>query len=191
MKTAQDLLSNPDGRAIAGFNLRIYGHSYTDTFRYPHERIDGRRHAGWDLANKMIEEGKIYYLHNFHQSHECSGHAFHYGTSMVCNTCNRDHLESEWWIIKTFMDGNEWFCVGEDFVDIQESSCYALGDTKEEAIKNYGDIFTNNKGMWKHCSPALLRTGIDCATTKRKPCECGINGSHDHWIPILTKENES
>ena len=38
------------------------------------------------------------------------------------------------------------------------------------------------KGMWKHCSPELLRAGIDCANTPRRSCECAHGGAHDHFI---------
>lgn len=42
-------------------------------------------------------------------------------------------------------------------------------------------------GEWWHCSPDLLKEGIDCATTPRRPCPCP-NGSHDHFI---VKEKDS
>lgn len=38
-------------------------------------------------------------------------------------------------------------------------------------------------GKWIHCSPELLSAGIDCASTPRRPCECGrAYGSHDHFV---------
>lgn len=37
-------------------------------------------------------------------------------------------------------------------------------------------------GEWRHCSPALLRSGVDCASTPRRPCPC--EGGHDHWIDL-------
>ena len=144
MKTGQDYIKNPCSSSISGFNMRIGGHSYNDTFQYPHERQDWDRQGGWDLADKLINEGKIFYLHNFHQSHgDCpNGHAFPYGATWVCNTCNSERLDKPWWIIKTYMGANAWICVGEKFKDEQESDCYAFGNTKEEAIKNYGDILS-------------------------------------------------
>lgn len=37
-------------------------------------------------------------------------------------------------------------------------------------------------GRWEHCSPDLLRAGIDCSSTLRRPCECKHGGAHDHFI---------
>lgn len=37
-------------------------------------------------------------------------------------------------------------------------------------------------GAWVHCSPALLRSGVDCAEALRRPCECPGGGSHDHYV---------
>jgi len=37
-------------------------------------------------------------------------------------------------------------------------------------------------GKWVHCSPELIASGVDCASTIRRPCGCGPVGSHDHWI---------
>lgn len=141
-KSGQDYIKDPCSSSIAGFNCRQGGHSYADTFRYPDERTNADRYGGWDLADRMIEEGKIFYLHNFHKSHgDCpNGFAFPYGCTWVCNTCNSERLDKDWWIIKVEKDGNAWCCVGEDFVNLQESDCYAFGDTKDEAIKNYGDV---------------------------------------------------
>ena len=140
-KTGQDIIKNPCGSSIAGFNRRIFGSSYNESFQYPHERSNHEMQGGWSLAEKLIEEGKIYYIHNFHRSHGgCSnGHAFQYGGTWVCNTCNRSRLDAEWWKIKVYKDGNAWCCVGTGFENLQESDNYAFGDTKEEAIQNYGD----------------------------------------------------
>ena len=142
-KTGQDVIQEHQqtGAAIAGFNRRVYGHTYTEAFHYENERQDGEMHGGWDLADKMISDGKIFYIHNFHESHECpNGHAFQHGGTFVCNTCNTDHLDKEWWKIKVCPDDNAWCCHGTGFVDIQESNNCAYGDTREEAIKNYGDL---------------------------------------------------
>jgi len=144
MKTAQDYIGTTNSAAFSGFNSRIYGHSYNDTFQYPHERSDGARHAGWELAESMIKSGKIYSIHNFHQSHGGCRHgfAFPYGGTWVCNTCNNSHLDRPWWVIKVIKDGNQWCCIGEDFENLQESGNYAFGETRELAIENYGDLFT-------------------------------------------------
>lgn len=41
-----------------------------------------------------------------------------------------------------------------------------------------------NAGRWEHCSPELLQQfGPDfCANTLRRPCACGLEGSHDHFV---------
>ena len=36
-----------------------------------------------------------------------------------------------------FLDGNSYCIVGPDFTDLDDSDCYALGDTREQAIANY------------------------------------------------------
>lgn len=36
-----------------------------------------------------------------------------------------------------FLDGDAYCVVGPDFVDMDESECYAFGETREQAIANY------------------------------------------------------
>ena len=36
-----------------------------------------------------------------------------------------------------FHDGDQYCCVGPEFVSMEESDCYAFGATREEAIANY------------------------------------------------------
>lgn len=36
-----------------------------------------------------------------------------------------------------FIDGDQYCIVGPEFVNLEESDCYAFGSTKEEAIANY------------------------------------------------------
>lgn len=36
-----------------------------------------------------------------------------------------------------FLDGDQYCVVGPEFVDIEESDCYAFGSTREQAIANY------------------------------------------------------
>jgi hypothetical protein len=147
MKTAQDYISNGRGEELAGFNRRIYGESYADAFQYASGEQYRHLYAGWSLADKMINEGKIYYRHNFHHSHGgCSGHAFLYGGFWVCNTCGGKGVDKPWWIIKVQQDGDQWCCIGEGFENLQESSNYAFGSTRGEAIKNYGDVMLEVSG---------------------------------------------
>ena len=37
-----------------------------------------------------------------------------------------------------FLDGESYCVVGPEFVSVEESDCYAFGDTREQAIANYG-----------------------------------------------------
>lgn len=37
---------------------------------------------------------------------------------------------------------------------------------------------------WKHCTPTLLSSGVNCATTTRRACQCDFDGSHDHWVKV-------
>jgi hypothetical protein len=145
LKLSHDVMPRGGGEAGCGFNSRIHGKSHREaTANIPHGLRYSAYSAGWELADKMIREGKLYYVHNFHNSHECSGHAFPYGGKFVCETCTfpgGPTLEKPWWTIKCYPDGNAWCCVGADFEDLQASDCFAFGDTREEAIKNYGDIY--------------------------------------------------
>ena len=139
MKTAQDYMSG-GGEAFAGFNRKIFGETYADAFQ--HARGEQYRHLyfGWTLADDMIHAGKIYSVHNFHNSHSnCHGQAFLYGGFWVCNSCGGKGVDKPWWVIKVMKDGDQWCCVGEDFENLQESGNYAFGSTFDEAIKNYGD----------------------------------------------------
>lgn len=36
-----------------------------------------------------------------------------------------------------FLDGDQYCVVGQEFVSIEESDCYAFGSTRAEAIQNY------------------------------------------------------
>ena len=36
-----------------------------------------------------------------------------------------------------FMDGDGYCVVGPEFVSVEESDCYAYGETREQAIANY------------------------------------------------------
>jgi hypothetical protein len=143
--TGQDVIANHQqtGMAISGFNRRIQGYSYSEAFQYPNEKTNSELNGGWDLADKMIKDGRLFYVHDFHNLTCKNGYAFHYGGSWACNTCNNDHFDKEWWKIKVFKDGDEWCCIGADFENLQESDCYAFGKTREESINNYGNLMLN------------------------------------------------
>lgn len=139
-KTTQDVLPQYAGGAYAGFNRRVYGSSYADAFKYPNERQDREMVSGWYLADRMIDEGRLFYIRNFHvppfASKGCFG--FQYGGTWVCNGCGASNLDREWWKIKVFKDGNAWCCIGTGFEDLMASENYEFGDTREEAIEKYG-----------------------------------------------------
>lgn len=145
LKTGQDIIKERDqcGSSIAGFNRCVLGIPYNDAFRYRNEQTNSQMQGGWNLAEKLIKEGGIYFVHNFHKSHgDCpSGFAFQYGGFWVCNTCGGKGLDKDWWTIKVYQDGNAWCCVGLSFENLQESENYAFGDSREEAIASYGDLF--------------------------------------------------
>jgi len=140
---AQDVIGRSNGGSCnGGFNTRIHGE--TSSYDYTrHGDYEGL--AGWELADGMIRSGKVFYVHNFHRSHGgCpGGGAFLYGGKWVCNTCNNEGLDEPWWVIKVQKDGDAWCCIGSGFEDLQASDNYAFGDTREEAIKNYGDLCVN------------------------------------------------
>ncbi len=145
-QTGQYVLKNASGYVLAGFNRRIFGWTYLEAFKHEAERANGDLHLGWNAAEKLISEGKLFYVHNFHRSHECpDGSAFQYGGVWVCNACNKSRLDKDWWTIKVYQDGNAWCCVGLGFEDLQASDNYALGDTRDESIKTYGDIMAGLK----------------------------------------------
>jgi hypothetical protein len=131
---AQDFFRNPDGEFFSGFNSRILGEIYTEACQYPNPE----RCAGWWKADEMIRSGKCFFVQRFPHP-PCTGYAFPYGGTWVCNDCGANHLDKPWWTIRVQKDGNSFCCYGLDFVDLQESSNYAFGATFEEAIANYGN----------------------------------------------------
>jgi hypothetical protein len=136
MKSAQDYLSeNVSGRFRGGFNQRVFG----DPMPTGHCNLE--EFQGWCKADEMIREGKIYYTHTF--PHGCRELSFKYGGSDVCNACGNERLAKPWWNIKTMMDGNAHFVVGEGFKNLQESDNFAFGDTKKEALDNYYNLMTD------------------------------------------------
>jgi len=143
-KSAQDYLSKyAGGHARGGFNSRMQGYLWSQTMGEMSPGSDyAERSNGWRIADEMISEGEIFSTHNFHKPphrrEDCF--AIPYGGTWVCNSCGNSNLNKPWWDIKVMADGNAFCCIGEDFVNLQESDCYAFGDTKKEAIENYGTL---------------------------------------------------
>lgn len=136
--TAQDLLKSASGDVYGGFNSRIFGETYAEACHYPNQD----RSAGWWKADEMIKEGKCFFVERFPHP-PCSGYAFPYGGSWVCNSCGSSNLKRSWWTIKVVKDGNAYCCYGLDFINLQESDNYAYGDSFQSAIINYGKIGRN------------------------------------------------
>jgi hypothetical protein len=134
MKSAQDYLSEyVGGRVRGGFNQRIQGCSM------PTEHTQLEELQGWSKADEMIKSGKIYYTHTF--SHNCRELSFKYGGSDVCNACGLQGLGKDWWNIRVFKESDNWFCIGEGFIDVDESTNFGKGVTKEEALSNYEKLY--------------------------------------------------
>lgn len=115
MKSAQDYLQPyAGGYCRGGFNTRLSGDSRLKNLNgVPAGSIWAERNAGWELADKMIREGRIF------------------------SKTKIDGKEIEF---KCYQDGNSWCCVGPDFENLQESDCYAFGDTREEAIQLFSQL---------------------------------------------------
>lgn len=142
LQTADKIFKNPmsiDGNFLGGFNARVFGDTYQDTCCYPNNHGIAERSSGWHKANKMIDEGKIYYRHIFPHGN-CGATSFSYGGTQVCNKCNRSGIDEDWWNIKVMKDGSAYVVIGEGFENLQESSNYAFGDTKNGALKNYQQL---------------------------------------------------
>lgn len=123
-----------------GFNIRVYGGDYGELSK---NRISS---SGFDIADNLINEGRIFFVHPFKcdRNDKCPTR-FQYGGFWACNTCNTHIDTPDWWIIKVMKDGNAWCCIGEGFVNLQESDNYAFGSTRIEAIENYRLLFTKQK----------------------------------------------
>lgn len=139
---AQDLLEYGGGSYGGGFNSRLHGYTRDERFGYPCAP-DRDGEAGFYHAERLINEGKIYYTHRFrHKAYGeiCRGYAFPYGGTWVCNSCGHSSLDKPWWVVKVYQDGNAWCCVGLGFLDLQASNNYAFGETKQQALDNYEKI---------------------------------------------------
>lgn len=120
MKTAQDyLVSTCSGQMRGGFNARLQGEDFLTAMDCVPQGYEwGQRCAGWDAAEKLISEGKIFSVYRFEYLPRCT-------------------LWPEWWVVKVYKDGNEWCCVGEGFENLQESENFEFGSTRNKALENY------------------------------------------------------
>ena len=119
MKLAQDYLKDTaSGECRGGFNARLQGESFNKCMEgMPQGFRWGQRSNGWEIADRMIREGKIF--------------------SEIKTEKGRVEF-------KCYQDGDQWCCVGPEFENIQESNC-SFGDTQEAAIEKYIDLYSPNK----------------------------------------------
>jgi hypothetical protein len=114
MTTQHYLSETANGHCMGGFNSRLYGESCLQTVDgVPQGYIWGQRILGWELADGMIREGKIF---------------------------SDVKIDGKTIRFKCYKDGNQWCCVGDGFEDLQESSNYAFGETRDAAIKNFATL---------------------------------------------------
>jgi hypothetical protein len=131
----QYVLDTTNASGLCGFNIRVMGGTLNDLYKHSDWRS---MYGGFLTAEELIKEGRIYYINNF--KCECGDYRFQYGGTWVCNTCENKGA-APWWTIKVVQDGDQYCCVGEDFINLQESTNYAFGKTKEEAKNNYEKLF--------------------------------------------------
>ena len=122
---------------VAGFNQFIYGMPEPRYSDYGDKSQWYAEQQGYNFAKNMAKENGIAFTHVFKCRLDSHCHPFSYGGGFVCNNCGGSNLNKDWWLIKVEKDGNAFCCHGLDFVNLQESSNYAFGDTFEEAISNY------------------------------------------------------
>jgi len=119
MKTAEHYLKASENSHVrGGFNSRLYGDSWTDTMYGARGDIWRERGSGWNLANEMINAGKIF-----------------------------SEIKTEQGSIefKCFKDGNQWCCVAPEFINLQESDCYSFDSSREKAISLFLDRYQDIK----------------------------------------------
>lgn len=122
-----------------GFNARIQGEEIHSAIRGAYR---WEREQGWWAADKKIAAGKVYFVHPFPHG-KCRTPGFIYGGTWACNECNSDGFQKPWWKVRVMKDGTVWCVVSEGFEDLQASSNYAFGDTKQEALDAYAALMAS------------------------------------------------
>ncbi len=119
----------------AGFSIRLNGGTYSDLT----EHVDWRdgKNAGFHEAEKLIKQGKIFFVYPFECGRDGCPTRFQYGGFWACNKCNTHISTPDNWKIKCFQDGNAWCCIGNGFANLQESDNYAFGNSFQDAINQY------------------------------------------------------
>lgn len=102
---------------------------------------------GWYYGEKM--KGHNEWHSYLGPCPKCGARCFNYGGGWRCldPNCMYSYTSSfstfgpepEWWQdknIRVFIDGNAFFAVGADFINLQESE-FGLGDTPQDAVNNF------------------------------------------------------
>lgn len=139
LKTAEELIK-ASKNAMSGFNMFIYGSGEPKRCDYGDKSQWYAEQQGYDYAKKMAQENGIAFTHIFKCGKSGNCFPFMFGGFIVCNACGNKSVDKDWWKIQVEKDGNKFCCHGLDFVNLQESSNYAFGETFEEAISNYESV---------------------------------------------------
>ena len=142
------VISNGCAQSYCGFNRRVMVESISDMLRF---KPTLQEFGGYQLAEKLIAEGKIYFVNPFKCNQNDCPTRFQYGGFWACNTCYTHISTPEWWIIKVMEDGDSFCCVGKGFVNLQESENYAFGNSRDEAIENDRLLHTNHEKLDTPC----------------------------------------
>lgn len=119
----------------SGFSIRLNGGTYHDLT----EHVDWRdgKSAGFHEADRLIKDGKIFFVYPFECERDSCPTRFQYGGYWACNKCNTHINTPEWWKIKVEKDGDAYCCIGVGFTNLQESENYAFGNNYQDAINQY------------------------------------------------------
>ncbi|ATN94986.1 hypothetical protein [Leptospira phage LE3] len=137
LKTAQELIKTTNSHVSAGFNQFIHGGPPPVMSEYGDKSQWFAEQQGYEYAKDMAMNHGVAFTHVF-KCNQDGCLPFLYGGFFVCNSCGKKSVDKDWWKIQVEKDGNAYCCHGLDFINLQESSNYAFGDTFEEAIENYG-----------------------------------------------------
>ena len=110
MKSAQDYLDElASGHTRGGFNSRLQGLSLLESCDGTRGVIFGERSHGWYRADGMIKSGEIF--------------------SQI-----KDKNDIEF---RCFSDGDTFFCIGPEFINLQESDNYTFNKTWQGAVDEF------------------------------------------------------
>lgn len=143
LKYAQDLIKVSNSNIKGGFNAFIMGDEEPRLHDYGCRSDWNAQLQGYKFAKKMSKEDAIAFTYKF--KCKCSGTPFKYGGFFVCNSCGGKGVDKKWWKIQVEKDGNSYCCHGLDFINLQESSNYAFGDTYQDSINNYEKVMINDR----------------------------------------------